>query len=316
MSMSPPEKDKPSSFGAGAVESFDISSSPQGQAGSPSYPPTEVTRWLTCPVFWRLSKAWQPRVEVWTPHKLVGTAIHLGVACILAQIKDPLSCPKDPVISAHEVLREGFQPQETWGLDGLAKLVERGVRVLAEAIETRLLPGAQILAIEYTDPTSALPPGVKVPRIVDCILERDGALEVWDWKSAINQDEKYLPEKGRAVLHSWQLLDYAWHAEQWFQKSVTTAGHGLVVLGPGKPKAHFLPVTLSRERLDQWRRDARMVWSEMAYGAMFPEDEWHNWAACTDRHLHYGKECQFMAACHTYNDNEALFPGLYERVVL
>lgn len=324
MSMLPPETDRPSFSDVGNVGNFGISSLPLAPVGGPpSYPPTEVKRWLTCPVFWRLSKVWQPRCQLWTPHKLVGTAIHAGLGARLVQIKDqPSSQAVSPDLSpilalALGVLGEGYIEQETWGLDGLAKLVERGIRVLSQAIETRLLPGAHILAVEYADPTSPLPPGVHVPRTLDCLLERDGALEVWDWKTTINLDDRYLPEKGREVLHSWQLLDYAWHAQQWFQRPVTAAGQGLVVLGPGKPKAHFLPVTLSPERLTQWRKDAMTIWTAMfSQSAEGYQPMWHNWTACTDRHLHYGKECEFMPACHIYNDNEALFPGLYERVVL
>ena len=25
---------------------------------------------------------------------------------------------------------------------------------------------------------------------------------------------------------------------------------------------------------------------------------WHNWEACTDKHLHFGKDCVFLDHCH------------------
>ena len=93
--------------------------------------------------------------------------------------------------------------------------------------------------------------------------------------------------------------------------------------------AQALPLTLTPARLAQWHRDAIVIWGQMAQ--MDPRVPsvvrlaerpsvarsaplWHNWEACTDRHLHYGKECQFMSACHELCGDEALFGGIYRRI--
>ena len=326
--MSPGELARLSSSGVGNVGNSNILSSPA--VGPPSYPPTEVQRWLTCPVFWQRSKVWEPRLASWTPHRLVGTAIHFGIAAWLAQIKGPPSSlatnttVADPVESALGVLGEGYIQQDTWDLAGLSKLVERGVRVLTALAETELLPGAEIVAIEYADDTD-LPAGVTVPRTCDLILKRGDWLEVIDWKTSINLDEKYLDEKKQEVCHSWQLLDYSWHAERrWFRVPVRRALHGLVALGPGKPKVWLLPVRVSEgldgkydpARLDQWRRDAERIWYRMWDHSQMTEASpkpWHNWKACTDRHLHYGKACELWDSCHVYYDEERLFEATLRR---
>ena len=179
----------------------------------------------------------------------------------------------------------------------------------------RLLPGATILAIEYHHPTDEPPPGVH-PRILDCLLERDGRLEVWDWKSKMRLDKSYWGESQRAALHSWQLLDYAWHAREWFGKPVGAVGQGIVVLGPS-PGVLWAPVTVSPERLDQWHWDAQEVWALMDRSHMDLRSSarslWRNWEACTDKHLHFGKECVFVPACHQLNGDESRFSAVYKR---
>src|SRR3990167_4621544 len=294
-----------------------IVSSPSGSP-IPSYPPTEVKRWLTCPVFRDYSKRWVPRASRWTPHAPVGTGIHAAIAVLLRHIQTEsavsrLDLNTQAEAAGLQALGEQYEAQETWAIEGLQKLVTKGYRILRDAIETELLPGATILGVEMVDPYSPVPAGVKVPRMVDAILERDGTLEVWDWKTAMRLDDQYLGEKMRAVLHQWQLLDYAWHAQTWFPgKHVSRAGHGLVVLAPSA-KVRFLPVQVEPGRLDQWRQDAEKIWLEMYY-ADHPErygPTWHNCEACSDRHLHFGLECIYMPACHELLGNESLLSGIY-----
>jgi len=45
---------------------------------------------------------------------------------------------------------------------------------------------------------------------------------------------------------------------------------------------------------------------------MMNHEPWMNMEACTDRHLHFGKECQFIPACHDLVGNESLFEGVYK----
>ena len=284
----------------------------------PSYPPTEVKRWLTCPVFRDYSKRWVPRASQWTPHAPVGTGIHAAIAVLMRHIQTESSVsPKDrPALNARaeaaglQALGEQYEAQETWAIEGLQKLVVKGYRILRDAIETELLPGATILGVEMVDPDSPVPAGVKVPRMVDAILERDGALEIWDWKTAMRLDDQYLGEKMRSVLHQWQLLDYSWHVQTWFPgRHVLRAGHGLVVLAPSA-KVRFLPVQVEPGRLDTWRKEADTIWRTM-HAHDSGASIWHNWEACSDRHLHFGRECLYFPACHELLGDESLFSGIY-----
>ena len=266
----------------------------------------------------------------------VGTAIHAGVAVYLRGVGGlpALSSPAlpDPVSESQRVLEGLYEPQETWGLDGLQALVKKGVQELIRLLEDNILPGAEVVAVEYADPFQDQRLGLKrTYRIVDCILARgtgaDRSLEVWDWKTKLRLDAAYLEETSRAVLHSWQLLDYSWHVGQWARTGalvcpakVCHAAHGLVILGP-KLVAHAIPISITPERLAQWHTQAKIVWSQMwaAQQGLYHCEEtrqrcvlYMNWEACTDRHLHFGKECPFMPACHQLNGNEERFSGVYQ----
>ena len=296
--MLPGETDKPSSSAA-PVEPLTTSLS-DPPAGCPSYPPTEVQRWLICPVFNDYSAKWEPRVEAWTPHRLLGMAIHAGVAVHLRNLMDGSVSPATgPIASAIASLREGYVQQETWGLTGLEALVTKGTKRLTDSIDEKLLPGATILGVE-----TSIEAGGR-HRILDCTLQRGDTLEVWDWKASLRLDDRYLPDRLLEAHHSWQLLDYAWHGQAHFQRVVHRVGQGLLILGP-KLKVEYSPVTVTKERLDQWRLDAETIWAMMGDGFM-----WHNWKACSDKHLHYGQRCPFYEGCHDLYGDESQFPGLY-----
>lgn len=336
MNTSRDEPAKQSLDAAGDAGNSGMSSLGMMTGGPPRYPPSSVKQWLTCPTFWRLSKIWEPRAASWTPHQSVGTAIHAGIASYLRGVASmaPLSPEtlSNPVAEGRRVLEGLYEPQDTWGLEGLQALVKKGTQALIVFLESNVLRGARIVAVEYPDPVQDSRVGTqRIYRIVDCILEREESLEVWDWKSKLRLDAAYFPETQRAVLHSWQLLDYSWHVRQWANQpgrgylptlpdrapsgapwTVRHAAHGLVILGP-KLMAQAIPITLTPERLTQWHIQAISVWRQMWWEQFGEAPSLMNWEACSDRHLHYGKECVFMPACHDLCGNESLFSGVYRR---
>src|SRR3990167_5686469 len=206
--LSTPEKAAPSSSGASGVENSHTLSVSSG-VGPPSYPPSEVRRWMVCPTFWRDSLTWEPRADRWTPHALVGTAIHAGVATLLRGLDE------DPVHAAIQALGEGYVEQETWSLLTLSKLVEKGYLTLRDAIQERF-PSLNPAMVEQSDPNQdvRIVRRGRAYRVVDFVCEGTEGLEVWDWKTKINLDDAYLGEALRAVMHSWQLLDYSYHVQQ------------------------------------------------------------------------------------------------------
>ena len=304
-----PGKVEPSCGGVSGVENGRTSSVSSG-VEPPSYPPSEVRHWMVCPTFWHYSQTWDPRADRWTPHALVGTAIHAGIAARLRGQDDYAALQ-----ATHEALADGFVEQDTWSLLSLSKLVEKGYYALRDAIQERWGADLHPLYIEQHDPVQD--PRIirdRLYRVVDFARWQDAldAIEIWDWKTKINLDDMYLGEALRSVTHSWQLLDYAWHVQQWAGARVTQAGHGLVVLGPGKPKVHWPTVQLTPERLEQWRHQAAVVWKRMWRQESGLDPHPMNFEACSDRHLHFGKECLFVPGCHQLCGNQSLYPSLYK----
>ena len=300
-----PEKGGPLSDTAGGAGTSFTSSVKHG-VGPPSYPPSEVRHWMVCPTFWRDSLIWEPRVDRWTPHALVGTAIHAGIATLLHGLEE------EPELTATRVLGEGYVEQETWSLLTLSKLVEKGYRTLRDAIQERFQPLNPVM-IEQADPNqdNRIVRQRRAYRVVDFVRDRAEGLEVIDWKTKINLDDIYLGEALRSVMHSWQLLDYAWHVQQWTGRPVVQAGYGLVVLGPGKPKVHWPTIRLTPERLTQWHEQAQAVWATMWQVECLGHPTM-NFEACEDRHLHFGKECFLLPGCHQLCGNQELYPSLYK----
>ena len=277
-------------------------------------------------------------MDEWTPHRVVGTAIHAGIATWLRpQIvggKSISSEPLDPYVVALGVLTDGHVQQDAYSLDTLKALVRKGVKALTGFIESEILPGARVIAVEMPDPDQDVRLGThRLHRIVDCILERAGALEVWDWKSKIRLDESYWHETSRATLHSWQLLDYSWHVTDWDRQGllvrpqlptlvggtllpsarpVRYAAHGLVILGP-KLMVKAIPIPITEARLTQWHAQALAVWQEMYWNEVGEMPIRMNWEACTDKRHHWGKECPYLPACHDLAGNESVFGGVYRQ---
>ena len=344
MNTLPDATARPSLDTVRAAENSGISSPDTMIGAVPRFPPSTVRTWFVCPRFSQLSKRWEPRVDEWTPHRVVGTAIHAGIETWLRpQIDGSASPDLDPLEVALGALADGYVQQEAWGLEGLQVLVKKGYQKLRGFIDAELLPGARVVAVEYADPCQDPRFGThRLHRVVDCILERDGALEVWDWKTKIRLDESYLHETSRATLHSWQLLDYSWHVREWEShetlepgrrdlstmpggatspppRPVRYAAHGLVILGP-KLMVKAIPIPITPERLTQWHAQALAVWRRMwedEIGASPWTNEspvLMNWEACTDKHLFFGKECPFLPACHELAGNESYFSGVYKRI--
>ena len=102
---------------------------------------------MVCPTFWRDSQNWAPRADRWTPHALVGTAIHAGIAAWLRDRDDPTALQ-----ATHAALADGFVEQETWSLLSLSKLVEKGYCALRDAIQERWGDDLHAIYIEHSDP--------------------------------------------------------------------------------------------------------------------------------------------------------------------
>src|SRR6267378_885341 len=100
----------------------------------PVYSPSETDDYLLCPRLRVLKRTWRPRGCGWRPHMALGNAIHAGIAAYYGT-----GGPRDRV-NAHQVAEDTiaaeFREGSEWSLDGLRKLVTKGMQV---ALDTPLL---------------------------------------------------------------------------------------------------------------------------------------------------------------------------------
>lgn len=258
------------------------------------YRPTEVRQWLVCPTLWRFEKRWTPRALPWSPAMVIGSAIHAGVAAHFRAVRgEPVL---GPVPTAAMVLEHGYVEQDTWTLESLNRLVDKGITLVLK--EVHLHPDAKIIAVEQTI----------AGRHPDLVTSLHDALEVWDWKTSVSLEARWVPDRLDEYMHSWQLLDYAYHCQEYYQRPVTQVSPVLVILGP-RPMVKMQPIRVSNERLQQWKRSADVVWTLMASG-----QTWMNLEACSNKGHFYGKTCPMFQGCHDLLGDETLFSGIYSPV--
>src|SRR2546422_7791812 len=96
-------------------------------AGGPIYPPHETKLYLTCPFKRYLSHRWAPKGE-WTPHRLLGQALGKGIETYWGNQAGEIEGAWQAALGA---LKTGFIDQPKWTLEGLTKLLAKG---LSEAL--------------------------------------------------------------------------------------------------------------------------------------------------------------------------------------
>lgn len=265
--------------------------------GLPIYSPTETESWLRCPVYRAYQKRWAPRGN-WTPHRLLGNAIHAGLAAHygLPPLRpDPSEAL--PLAVAYNVLDDEYVDQDEWTRDGLAKLIEKGLQA-ALTLDVLGLEG-KVVAVEK--------------RILRCkadLIHREPAgLVVTDWKVKLELDSRYKDRTLGELTDAWQFKHDAWAISSHYGEPVVRVQAGVIVL-TGRARAFLHPLLhLTSEHLDNWHQGAETAWLRMAEeddGIAAPT---MNTTACR----RYGV-CPYYDACHHLNGDETRFATLYDRV--
>lgn len=223
--------------------------------------PTSLRDALRCGVYAKSKREWEPRApEPWTPYKLLGTAIHADLAQQYyarraTSLQDTTSSanrgtPLVPGALACQVVRQGYQEQDTWTLAKLEKLVQRGVQ--EALVEGQGVPtGEEVLAVEerlylgQPDLITALPTG-NFLAVTDIKVH-------WDQKA-----ERYTDEWDTDI----QMWAYTDEAERAFGKRVAWRRVLEIILTP-KVKATLVPFKTNPERLEFYRPVLRKVTAEV-----------------------------------------------------
>ena len=250
--------------------------------------PSQVNKYLECPVKWTLGRQGVPEVrDKWSPGLIVGTAVHAALA---EHYRGERSHGKDEALE--EIVRAEVLvawPQEEVGWER-ETVVARALGMLHRVLDRTpevLADGGEVVAVE-----EALGPGERedgtYPGTADLITKHDGGryLVVTDWKTHWSLDDPWVEKELSETERNFQLHQYAWFARQKYGLPVAFVRKVVARCLPG-PKAWVHAVPLDPRRLETWYKGAEVVWAQMTAGVVFP-----NWQSCRK----YGK-CGYYHEC-------------------
>lgn len=260
----------------------------------PVYSPTETDDYLLCPRLRVLKRKLRPRgCGSWTPHMMLGTAIHKGLEVVYGQGK---SQPAAHAL-AFQVVDDEYQPGSEWSIEGCYKLVTKG---LAEALKTELLsPEGSVVGTELWAAHSK----------IDLVTREPFGLVVTDHKVSLELEKKKLEYRVRDLDPSWQLLHGAWAVFQKYGEVPRWSRAHIIALGP-RPFTYIHSIEITPERLVDFERSALRHWERMEVDSRcMPEDlPAMNTRSCWQ----YGRKCDFYELCHTYGGDLTKADTLYE----
>ena len=249
--------------------------------------PTHTENWLRCPVFAHLRReGWEPR-GLWTPNRLLGSAIGDGLTAHYRTLRG--DAPQSPQEALETTIRAGAMPHDTWTVDALLKLARKG---LAAGMADRVGEQGEIVMVDEPLPSRARP---------DLVQRIPGqGLVVTDTKVTMSHGAERISDYDTAH----QLWHYAWEVGDTLGEPVSWVRVHQVTLTPTRTILH--PIRVTPARLAFWLRGATDAWARIAVGG----DPAPNWSACVGR---YGR-CVYTEACHVLDLDPDGMEAVYERI--
>jgi hypothetical protein len=233
----------------------------------------------------------------------LGNAIHEGVAFYYTALQGGPADRTAIRAGAHDIaavkIAEEFREGSEWSLDGLRKLVTKGMQV---ALDTPLLSddgsvvGAELWAAHSK---------------IDLVTREPFGLVVTDHKVKLELEKRRLEYALRDLNPSWQLLHEAWAVRAKYGECPTWARAHLIALGP-RPFTYVHSEQITDERLDDFQQSGEFHWSAMAGHADAEAMEGKLPPMNTRSCWQYGRKCDFYELCHLYGGDMTKAPALYE----
>ena len=216
--------------------------------------PSSVRDFQTCPRYWWLKRQGvEERVRDETAMDL-GTQFH----ALMAEYWQAHNQ------GGHDVDDTRFDP-----------LVKRTVeRVLSQEMEALREQG--VVGVEVNlgvDDEEAARHG-RYPGTCDLITDNGNGLTVTDYKTKYKMEAKYADGELRQTQRSWQLYQYAWFAQERYQRPVTSIRKLLVAFTPAV-KVWLVAYPITPQQLNDWYIQAVTVWQRMD-----ERDNWQNENNC------------------------------------
>ncbi len=269
-------------------------SSAQGHGQGVSSPnpvrPSETTDFIRCARYWfyRHVEGWEAPPSAWTPEKLMGTAIHAGLAGHWRRHLQP-----------KVLLTQAFQ--DGWPSTAPAEYADDGLLSLALKVLDKVLtwiainmPDAQPVMVE--EPLGQ--DGYTTPDLVT--IEEGDILTVTDWKTSWNLDADRVRYRLEGLDRTHQFLHYAWAVGERLGRPVQRIRKVVIV---GSPRIIVRDATWSPtpQALEYWLTSARQTWQDMAQVRVGERVATMNTNGCAL----YGPKypCTYWEACFTCHGN-------------
>lgn len=255
----------------------------------PPFSPTQTENWLRCPVLAHFKReGWEPR-GLWTPNRLLGTAVGDALTAHYRRLRGDTDAPSHEDALAAAVDRE-YRDNATYTRDALVKLALKGARA---ALADRVGEQGQVLVVDEPLPSRARP---------DLVQRIPGqGLVVTDTKVSLSYGAGRIADYDTAH----QLWHYAWEVGETLGEPVTWVRIHHVTLTP-RATTLLHPIRVTPARLAFWLLGARDAWARMEA----EREPVPNWTSCVTR---YGA-CEFRDACHVLDRDPEAMAIVYERV--
>lgn len=253
--------------------------------------PSSMETYHRCPRLWHYSTSYEPIVDHYRPHPMIGTLMHKAIASAMTTVEKKTLWQGGSLAIGSEVedklvyeLEKDWQPNPFLELPAGTVLLQKAIKTALSSLEILLL-GKIVEAVEVS-----LGQGT-----VDLALRSQAGIEIWDHKWHEKQDPKWVDRELRRTETTSQLWDYASFWLDQYEEAPVLIGKHMVSGTPNK--AWRFGVAISPSRLQRWR-ESRDYW---LLQAQVDHYKWYergsrpamNLSSCWD----YG-QCPFYGTCH------------------
>ena len=261
--------------------------------------PSEVTTWLRCPRLWQYQymEGWEPPASAWSPERLLGTALHAGIA---AHWRGQPA--KGAILVAFEQKWPSTAPPE-FSRDALES---HTLKVLDKVLAwvAKELPDAKPVMVEQSLGSD----GYTTPDLVT--REEGGMLTVTDWKYTHVLEPDRVRYRLEGIDRTHQFLHYCWAVGEHLKEPVRQFRKVVIV---GNPRIIVRDATFTPEpaALEQWLTGARQMWKDMGEMRAGRKVAYQREAGC----LIYGPKwpCPMWEACWTCHGDRRKMAQFYMR---
>ncbi len=244
----------------------------------------------------------------------IGAAMSEGLATYLS---NPGEEGLVTALGAAKVVLAGRCPadSEEWSLEGLSTLVCRGITSAAETTLAEMLQTEKVVGSEVSIGSGRIDL-VTTPRLTATAIDvgvtlGEDYLIITDHKTSIQKAPRYIESDFKDIPLNWQLWDYAWRAQSYYDRPVRWIRIHQIILSPRTKCVMSEPSRIKPENLEAWAINAQRYWGEMQ-----ADDEQNlfahlrqNWHYCLNK---YGP-CHAYQACHSFLRDEKQMASVYVR---